>query len=404
MIRDYFVLAVKNLRKRGIRSWLTMLGIFLGIAAVVALISMGTGLQNAITGQFGTLDADKLIIQNTGAGFGPPGSTAVQKLTTHDLSIVESVAGVDIAIPRLIRIVKVEFNDAVKFRNVASVPENDKAITIANDFLNADVKSGRLLEKVDRGKVVLGNDFLTEDFGKEIRVGSKLLIQGNSFEVVGILEKSSSFMINSIILLPEEDLTKILGLNGEIDMIIVRVDNDKNIKSIASTLERKLRDDRKQKIGEEDFSVQTPLQSISVINTILDVINIIVSGIAAISLFVGGVGIANTMYTSVLERRREIGVMKAIGATNRSILLIFLIEAALLGLVGGVIGAIIGLGLAVAASSIANIALGGLSFEITLSFPLLLSAILFSLVIGILSGLVPAIQAAKLNPVEALRK
>src|SRR3989338_7213531 len=105
MIFDYFSFALKNLKRRGLRSWLTMLGIFIGIAAVVSLISLGNGLQNAITGQFGALDPNKLIVSNTETGFGPPGSTAVRKLTSNDINLIEKVSGVDVVVPRLIRIV-----------------------------------------------------------------------------------------------------------------------------------------------------------------------------------------------------------------------------------------------------------------------------------------------------------
>ena len=398
-MKDYFLLAFKNVRKRGVRSWLTMLGIFLGIAAVVSLISLGAGLQNAITGQFSTLDADKLVIQNTGTGFGPPGSTAITKLDSDDLKLVKSVNNVEHAIPRLIRVVKIEYNKISLFRNIASIPNNKEEIAIINDALNVEIAQGRLLEVNDKEKIVLGSSFSEDHFGKTIRIGTNLQIQDDYFEVVGILEESGSFITNNLVLIPETDLKKVLEIGEEIDTIIVQVENEDNIKLVSEDIERKIRNDRNQKIGEEDFSVQTPLQSVSAINTILVMINIIVSGIAAISLIVGGIGIANTMYTSVLERTKEIGVMKAIGGQNKEILSIFLIEAALLGLVGGIIGALMGLSLAFGVSSLA-----GANFKVTLSVPLLLLAIGFSLLIGIVSGIIPALQASKLNPVEALRK
>ncbi len=404
MIIDYILLALKNLKKRGIRSWLTMLGIFLGIAAVVSLISLGQGLQTAITGQFGSLDADKLIVENTGTGFGPPGSTSVRKLTEDDVKIIESVSGVDFVIPRFVRVVKVDFNKLSRFSYIASIPENEEQINIINDALNVEPELGRLMEKDDLGKVVLGNDFLDEDrFEKPIRIGDNLNIQGEDFQVIGILKKAGTFQVNSVILMMESDLKEILNIDETADLIVVQVQNEKEIDSVASNIERKLRDDRNEKLGEEDFSVQTPLQAISAVNTVLNIINLVVAGIAGISLLIGGIGIANTMFTSVLERRKEIGTMKAIGAQNKNILLVFLVESAFLGLVGGIIGAIIGLSLAFMVSGIASSALGGIDLQVAVSWPLLLLSIGFSLLIGILSGVVPAYQASKLNPVEALR-
>ena len=159
MFTDYIILALKNLKKRGLRSWLTMLGIFIGIAAVVSLISLGDGLQQAITGQFATLDADKLVIQNVGTGFGPPGSTVIKKLNKHDLRLIDSISGVEEAISRLVRVVKVEFNKASHFRYIGSIPDNKDQIRIIYDALNVGIEEGRLLEETETGKVILGNDF-----------------------------------------------------------------------------------------------------------------------------------------------------------------------------------------------------------------------------------------------------
>src|SRR3990167_7579820 len=145
MISDYFSFALKNLKYRGLRSWLTMLGIFIGIAAVVSLISLGTGLQTAVTGQFSTLSVDTLTINNQGTGFGPPGSTSVVKLNNHDLKLVESNSGVKLAISRLIRIVSVEFNGVREFKYIGSVPENSEERKFVYDSLGVNVQEGRLL-------------------------------------------------------------------------------------------------------------------------------------------------------------------------------------------------------------------------------------------------------------------
>ena len=403
MLFDYFALAFKNIKHRGVRSWLTILGIFIGIAAVVALISLGAGLKDAVTGQFSTLDTDKLIIQNSGTGFGPPGSTVVRKLDEHDVKVIESVSGVKQTLTRLIRMVKVEYNKVAKFQYVVSVHNDREKIQMISDSMNLEMAEGRFLEASDKNKVVLGNDFTDDSFEKPIRVGSNLEIQGENFEVVGILKKGSSFQTNSVVFMMEDDLKRILNIGDEFDIIVAQVYENSNIEDVAKNIERKLRSDRGLKAGEEDFSVQTPLQGVETINLTLNIINLILSGIAGISLFVGGIGIANTMYTSVLERTKEIGVMKAIGAQNKDILLIFLIESGLLGLVGGVIGASLGLGLSYGVSYIVGNFIG-IEMRVLISYPLLLGAVSFSFVVGILSGILPAIQASKLNVVEALRR
>jgi putative ABC transport system permease protein len=285
------------------------------------------------------------------------------------------------------------------------MPEGKRQTDFIVESGNIEIAQGKLFEPSETGKVVLGNDFADKNyFGKEIKIGSTIKIQGEKFEVSGILERSSTFILNGVILMSEKDMKEILNIQDEIDLISVRVVSEDKVIQTAEELERKFRKDRNQKIGEEDFSVQTPLQALSSINSILSVINAVVAGIAAISLLVGGVGIANTMFTSVLERTKEIGVMKAIGAQNKDILTVFMTEAALLGLVGGIVGAGLGLTMAFTVSTVANSALGESIFQISPSPFLLLGSVAFSLVIGLISGIVPAIQASKLNPVDALRK
>jgi putative ABC transport system permease protein len=382
-----------------------MLGIFIGIAAVVSLISLGQGLETAITGQFSTLSVDKLVVQSASTSFGPPGSFAVRKLNEHDVDLIKSIQGVKEVIPRLIRISKIEYNKVASFGYLGSMPDSQELIDVVYESINVKVASGRLLKPDDYGKVILGSNYgKTNDFEKPLRVGSKIKIQDKEFEVIGILKESSTFQINLAILMTEKDMKDLLNIGDETDMIVVQVANKDQINDIAINIENKMRKDRKEKVGEEDFSVQTPVKAFESVNLILNIINIIVSGIAAISLLVGGIGIMNTMYTSVLERTKEIGVMKAIGAQNKDILSIFLIESALLGLVGGIVGALMGLGLAFLASAGANAALGVTIMSVQISWPLLLASVGFSLIIGLFSGLLPAVQASKLNIVDAIRR
>ena len=404
MLADFFKLSLNNLRRRKLRSWLTMLGIFIGIAAVVSLISLGQGLQTAITAQFSTLGTEYLTIQNAGTGFGSPGSTVVEKLNDHDLKIIEGARGVEEVVPRLIRIVRVEYNNAVSFNYIGDVPEEQTKMKIVYSAGKLKAETGRLLEIGDKGKIVIGQNIAKkENFGKEINVGKKINIQGEDFEVVGILEKGSSFQTNDVIVMLNSDLKNILDIGDEIDLIVAKVEDTEDPSVVADRIEKALRKDRDEKIGEEDFSVQTPLEALSAVNQVLTAINVIVVGIAMISLLVGGIGIANTMYTSILERRKEIGVMKAIGAKNSNVLSIFLIEAGFLGLVGGVIGVAIGSGAALGVSLIANNVFGSEIIEVNLSVALMVFAIGFSFLIGIISGAIPSYQASKLSPVEALR-
>lgn len=406
MLKDYLLMALDNLRHRGIRSWLTITGIFIGIAAVVSLISLGQGLSEAVTGQFKTLSGDNLIVQSSSSAsyLGPPGSTAVRKLNEHDLDIIKSVPGIEFIIPRLIRTIKLEYNDVTKFKYIASLPEEQQQVDYIYNTLDLQVSEGRLLKVGDTRKIVVGANFMGEDeFEKPVKLSSSIKIQNETFEVVGILSKTSSLETNNAALIMEDDLKRVLNIGDEIDLILVKVVNRDRTEQVAELIKKKMREDRKEKIGEEDFSVQTPIQALESISLILNIVNLVVAGIAVVSLLIGGVGIANTMYTSVLERRRDIGVMKAIGSTNTEILKIFVIESGLLGLVGGIVGAVIGILFAFAASYGANLYTGQALLKVTISYSLVILAVSFSFLIGLLFGLSPAIQAARLRPVEALR-
>lgn len=404
MMRDYALLSLKTLKKRGIRSWLTMLGIFIGIAAVVSLISLGEGLQQAITGQFSTLGPDRLIVESASTGFGPPGANAIRKLSDDDKVLIEGVSGVESVISRLVRVVRVDYNKIAEFKFVASIPEEQSNVDEIYQAVNIEIADGRLLDADDRDKIVLGDDFISEnDFDKPLRVGSHLTIQGEDFEVVGILKRAGSFQINSAILMPEEDMREILNLGDEHDLFVVRVIDKDRTEEIGESIAQKLRRDRRQDIGEEDFSVQTPVQALDSVNTILTVINLVVAGIAAISLIVGGIGITNTMYTSVLERTKEIGIMKAIGARNKDILLLFLIEAGLLGFVGGVVGVLVGAGISTGIEFIATTAIDTTLLKAVFPVYLIFGALGFAFAVGSISGLVPAWRASRLKPVDALR-
>ncbi|MFH1358654.1 MAG: ABC transporter permease [archaeon] len=404
MIIDFFKLATNNLRRRKLRSWLTMLGIFIGIAAVVALVGLGQGLQDAVTAQFATLSTDKLTIQNAGTGFGPPGSTVVEKLNEHDVEVIESVRGVDVVVQRLIRVVKVEYNKVASFNYIGDIPEEEEQMDVVYGAGDLVAEEGRLLKQGDNGKIVIGQNIAKETtFGKEIEVGKNLKIQGENFEVIGILKKGSSFQTNDVIVMLNDDMKDLLDIDDEIDLIVAQVENPDEIEEVGQRIEKALRNDRNLDEGEEDFSVETPLEAIGAVRDILFSVNLVVIGIAMISLIVGGIGIANTMYTSVLERRKEIGTMKAIGAKNSDILSIFVIESGLMGFVGGVIGVLIGTLLSLGAAGAANSFFGNEIIRVNISILFIVSMVIFSFLIGVFSGLIPSYQASKLKPVDALR-
>ena len=185
--------------------------------------------------------------------------------------------------------------------------------------------------------------------------------------------------------------------------IIAQVQSGEEPTIVAEEMKKELRKKHDLDAGEEDFSIETPENLMATFSTILDIVQIVLIGITAISLLVGGIGIMNTMYTSVLQRTKEIGLMKAVGARNSQILFLFLIESGLYGLVGGLLGVVAGVSLAKIAEKVLQQFLGPAFMAIEINWFLVLGALLFSFLIGILSGIAPARRASKLNPVDSLR-
>jgi putative ABC transport system permease protein len=266
------------------------------------------------------------------------------------------------------------------------------------------IEKGVSLDEGDNYKAVIGYSHGYGDiWEKSIKLKEKIIIEGIEFKVVGIIKKVGNPIDDGLVYIPKDTLKEILSIDDEESQIIVKTSKGFNPEEVAEEIERKLRRFRGEKEGQETFTARTSEQAMQIFTNIFNIVQAVLVGIAAISLLVGGVGIMNTMYTSVLERTKEIGTMKAIGAKNSQIMTLFLFEAGLLGLVGGIIGVGIGGGIAKIAEIIAFSYLGTELLKANLSVPLVVGALLFSFIIGSLSGILPAYQASNLKPVDALR-
>jgi putative ABC transport system permease protein len=403
MIKDYLYLSYDSLIHRGLRSWLTIIGILIGIAAVISLISLGEGLRTVVSSQFNFLSMDILVVQASGLNFGPPGSGAVNPLKDKYVDDIGRINGVDIAVGRIIEMSLLEFNRKSESAFVVSVPEGSKRKTVET-IAQIEIARGRDLKDDDSNKVVVGTNYINADkFGKILEVGSNVVINSKEFEVVGILKKKGSFTVDNAVVMNEDELKKAFSINDTYSIVAAKISKGADISSVKDKIEEYLRKERNVKKGEEDFSVQTPQQAIQVVDSVLFAIQIFIYVIAGISIIVGGIGISNTMYTSVTERTKQIGIMKSVGARNRDIFSLFLVESGLLGLVGGIIGILIGLGLAYGLAFIGTVVFSTELIRVNASISLIISTLAFSFLIGSVSGLLPAIQASKLKPVEALR-
>jgi len=398
---EYLKYAFKNISHRRLRSWLTLIGIFIGIAAVVALISIGQGMQNAINEEFSKAGADRITIQPAG-GFG--GVYISEKLYQSDVDVINRVKGVDFATGVIIKTGRIKYKDQTETAAIFGVgADEDTRQFIANvDFFL--IEEGRQFKSIDNNVAILGNNVAKNLFDSEILVGKKITVEGKEFKVIGIQKKSGSPMHDNMVRITTDAAQELFNLKKteEVSMIFAKVKPGIDPLVAAEDVKKELRKDHNVKEGQEDFVVVTAGQMIEGFNNILLVVQVVLIGIAAISLVVGGIGITNTMYTSVVERTREIGIMKAVGAKNSDIISIFLLESAMLGLFGGILG--IGIGLSVSKGiELIAISAGVNVLKAYLGYELIVGALIFSIGVGTISGVLPAKGAAKMNPVDALR-
>ncbi len=401
---NYFLFALRNLKRKGIRSWLTLIGIFIGIAAVVSLMSLGDGLKIAVTSQFGIESTEIISVQAGGSSFSAPGSDVVKPLTKSDVRAINELSSVEFAVGRTIETIKLEYNDVVQITSAVSIDEEYEKELYS--IMDIDAEFGRLLKPGDSKKVLLGNNFYNADtngFDKTLTAGKEILVNGESFNVVGILNKKGSFIYDASVMIFDKDLEELAGYGENVDIISIKVHNKDFISKAKEDIEKLLRERRNVDVGSEDFVVSTPESTLSQVNQVLDAIQIFVIIIASISILIGAVGIINTMTTSVLERRREIGIMKSIGARNSQIFLQFFIESGFLGIIGGAVGIIFGTLIGYFGTLTINNFFGATTLP-RINFSLIFFSLLGSFVIGSAAGIFPAMKAARQNPIHALRE
>lgn len=406
MIADYLRFAVDGIRGRSLRSWLTTLGVVVGMMAVVTLISLGQGLQDFINDQFAIVGKDRVSITPSGGGMmlGPPTSSTYQSstLTDKDLSVVKRIQGVELAIGGNIFSGNVRFGEKTRSVPLFAAPTDPKSVDHLSKIDYYMVDKGRHVREGDIYKAQVGAATGEYFFDREIRIGDTIIIEGYEFEVVGINKKTGTPFQDYKITIPLKTAQEIFNKPDELSIISAKVAPGYTPSKVADEIKEKLRKSRGVKKGEEDFTVQTAENIIATFNTIVSLVTGFVVSIAAVSLIVGGFGIMTTMYTSILERTKQIGIMKAVGARNFDILAIFVTEAGLIGLMGGIIGTVLGLVISKIIEGVIR-AYVLEKFSSYITFELLFGSLMFSFIVGCVSGYLPAKRAAKMNPVDALR-
>jgi len=395
MLGEYIKISVNSLRRRKLRSWLTIIGIIIGISAIVSLTLLAQGTENAVNDAFEQFGTDVILVQG-GATFSRP-TPGEYGLSDRDINFFESFGEVDFVIPYSYDTQEVEFKDEKKYPIVYAIDTE-----LWDEFLkrsNFEVEKGRAFQDGETGSVVVGWKLNQDYFENKVDLKSRIKIGGKSFKVVGIYERVGNDADDTAISMNIDDARKVYAPDDKVTGAQIIVKDGVDIDKFAEYLEEEYEDYR----GDKNFVLSTSTAILEQINSVLGILQYVVVGIAGIALIVGSVGIANTMYMSVLERTKEIGIMKSIGATNNAILTMFLIESAFFGIVGGIIGCIIGILMAVIAKFAIEAFAPGIPFLILIDPGVIIGALIFSAISGIVSGILPARNASKLNPVDALR-
>ncbi len=394
---DVITISLRNLRREGVRTFLTLIGVIIGIAAIVSLLSIGNGLTMTVEEQFQSLGTNTIFII---PGAGMTSTLTTTRITQNDISIIENTSGVEHVIPIYSKGGMLEYNGEKVSVSISAIDGKDVSIMESTKFI--ELSEGRMLEKNDSEGILIGSKLASGYFKRDLSLKKKVTINGADYTVVGIIK-------------PSQGMSGMTGSGGGIYMTLgglKRIVPESALKpaiifaktytaSEATDAAKVIQDYFDNKYGEKSITVSSAESLLDQVKSLINLITIFITGIGAVSMLVGGIGIMNSMITSVMERTREIGLMKALGASNEKIKSIFLLEAALIGGIGGAIGIILGYTMSFTIAFIGQSL--GYKLAASMGIEITLGALIFAMIVGSLSGFLPAINAANLDPVVALR-
>ncbi|WP_374330991.1 ABC transporter permease [Aestuariivirga sp.] len=400
MLWETVKLAMASIRRNVLRSVLTLLGIVIGVGAVIAMVTLGNGASSKVQENLAKLGSNMLIVRPGQATFGPGGTTDARAFDERDVAALKSnLTGIRGVAPTAQKQAKtvygaLNYDTSVTGTNSDWFAVQDWTLEDGRVFSESELRAGASV-------CVIGATIRRELFGAQDPLGERLRIGNFSCEVIGRMapKGQSAFGTDqdSIVVLPLRTYHRRIAGNTRIGTISISVTDAQDIARVQRAAEDVLRERRRIVPGEEDdFTIRDLTQILATMASTTTILTGLLGAVAAVSLLVGGIGIMNIMLVSVTERTREIGIRLAIGALERQVLTQFLVEAVVLALFGGVIG--IALGLAIAA-------VGSAAMAVPFSADLRVIALAFavSALIGVIFGYFPARRAARLDPIEALR-
>ena len=388
--------AIGDFKRSKVRTFLTALGITIGVLSVVLLIALGLGLKNYLKEQFENLGANLVMILpgsgfggEGGAGFGGAGLVAGTKFDEADVASLKRIPNLRYTVPLYFSTTLIETEGEKKGGYIMGVNEEHF------ELMNSKVIEGELFSKSEvqaRAKIaVLGYTIADNLFDQaEDAVGKIIRFENNRFKVIGVLEKTGDREQDTSVIIPYKTTFGSINPDKSFWAIYLGVESEDDVSEVKEKAEEILL----KRYDKEDFSVTEQSELLSTVNQIFNIVNGVLVAIGSISLLVGGIGIMNIMYATVTERTKEVGIRRAVGATEKDILQQFLIEAVVLSLLGGLIGLLLA----------SLIVLGiRIFFPASISLFAVIITLVISSGIGIFFGVFPARRAAKLPPIEAIR-
>jgi len=398
MLWNTLLLAMRAIRRNVMRSFLTVLGIVIGVAAVITMVTLGNGATRSVSDQISSMGSNMLIVV-PGQRFGP-GSEGAPRFKNPD---VEAIRNQINAVERVAPMVNKTATAVYQANNWSTVINGS-----SNDYFQAgnwELAGGRVFSEVEEGAgkavCVIGETVRNKLFGRQNPVGSEIRIKQFSCEVVGLLKSKGQSAMgqdqDDVVVMPLRTVQRRLTGSQDINRLTISVKDGASIDAVKNQLALLMRERRNISENEEDdFRVMDTRQIAETLTSTTKILTMLLGAVAAVSLLVGGIGIMNIMLVSVTERTREIGIRLAIGALEREVLLQFLIEAVVLSSLGGLVGITLATG-----ASIVLARLMGVPYIFDIGINLL--SFIFSAAIGVIFGFFPARRAAGLNPIDALR-